>query len=156
MALGGEDGACCAFCAAIEGTENIPSRSAAARRAPTGLVFSRAAASCLHIDVIGKAWSTPSATHAPLEVSLKSLTANSHATACLCLSQRRLRYSGGSPNDRVPNQERSRALAYRSCLRLVPSPGPDTRVGVSDERREQHCADEEYAHAQQDHIDDVM
>jgi hypothetical protein len=33
--------------------------------------------------------------------------------------------------------------------------GPDTGVGVSDERREHHRGDEEYAHAQQDHIDDV-
>ena len=35
------------------------------------------------------------------------------------------------------------------------SPRPDAGVGVSDERREHHCCDEEYGHAQQDHIDDV-
>lgn len=45
------------------------------------------------------------------------------------------------------------ARSTRSCLRLAQSPGPDT--SVSDERREHHCCDEEYSHAQQDHIDDV-
>ena len=42
-----------------------------------------------------------------------------------------------------------------TLCRLAPSPRPDTGVGVSDERREHHGCDEEYGHAQQDHIDDV-
>ena len=44
----------------------------------------------------------------------------------------------------------SRALAWAHVIA-----GATRDVGVSHERREHHCGDEEYGHAQQDHIDEV-
>ena len=160
-AAGGEDGACGLSCAEVGDAENTPSTRAAANRAQSGFVSSRSAAARRNDDVIHAAWSTPAATQAPRRYAPQVLDSEQMTRGAVRVANRRasaipegLRYDGLFW--KISGRQDSVAFRYaRPCRRPAPSCGPDTRVGVSDERCEHHGGDEEYSDAQQDDIEDA-